>query len=116
MTTRCINLATCSTPSAGSAALWMGRQNHSNLPSGQLGFRRRDRRWRQVHHHGSFDDPEFLNAYQTAVHGGAKARLLGSWRLVRWQIENPMAHSPIRLATTPQDSSCILPTAGCPHN
>ena len=31
-------------------------------------FRRdTDRRWRQVHHHGSIDDPEVLAAYQNAV-------------------------------------------------
>jgi ketosteroid isomerase-like protein len=51
-------------------------------------FRRRDGRWRQVHHHGSIDDPGLLGAYQSAVRGSAKAWLLGSWRLVRWHIEN----------------------------
>jgi SnoaL-like domain len=30
-------------------------------------FRRVDRRWRQVHHHGSIDDPALLHAYQQAV-------------------------------------------------
>lgn len=33
-------------------------------------FRRgADGRWRQVHHHGSFDEPELLAAYQQAVAG-----------------------------------------------
>jgi ketosteroid isomerase-like protein len=26
--------------------------------------------WRQIHHHGSIDDPELLNQYQKAVRGG----------------------------------------------
>jgi ketosteroid isomerase-like protein len=30
-------------------------------------FRRIDGAWRQVHHHGSIDDPELLAAYQSAV-------------------------------------------------
>jgi len=30
-------------------------------------FRRIDGAWRQVHHHGSFDDPALLAAYQEAV-------------------------------------------------
>jgi ketosteroid isomerase-like protein len=30
-------------------------------------FRRRDDRWRQVHHHGSIDDADMLARYQTAV-------------------------------------------------
>jgi ketosteroid isomerase-like protein len=30
-------------------------------------FRRIDGEWRQVHHHGSIDDPELLGAYQQAV-------------------------------------------------
>ncbi len=30
-------------------------------------FRRIDGAWRQVHHHGSIDDPELLAAYQKAV-------------------------------------------------
>ncbi len=30
-------------------------------------FRRIDGEWRQVHHHGSIDDPELLRAYQQAV-------------------------------------------------
>jgi ketosteroid isomerase-like protein len=30
-------------------------------------FRRADGRWRQVHHHGSIDDPHLLSAYQKAV-------------------------------------------------
>jgi ketosteroid isomerase-like protein len=30
-------------------------------------FRFRDERWRQVHHHGSIDDPVLLAAYQAAV-------------------------------------------------
>ena len=31
-------------------------------------FERIDGRWRQVHHHGSMDNPALLNAYQEAVH------------------------------------------------
>jgi ketosteroid isomerase-like protein len=30
-------------------------------------FRRADGRWRQVHHHGSIDDPTLLETYQRAV-------------------------------------------------
>lgn len=30
-------------------------------------FRFRNGRWRQVHHHGSIDDPQLLAAYQSAV-------------------------------------------------
>ncbi|MDQ2802483.1 MAG: nuclear transport factor 2 family protein, partial [Pseudomonadota bacterium] len=30
-------------------------------------FRRAGGRWRQVHHHGSIDDPALLVAYRTAV-------------------------------------------------
>ncbi len=30
-------------------------------------FRRIDGEWRQVHHHGSIDDPKLLEAYQQAV-------------------------------------------------
>lgn len=30
-------------------------------------FRRVDGRWRQIHHHGSIDDPQLLDAYQKAV-------------------------------------------------
>jgi ketosteroid isomerase-like protein len=33
-------------------------------------YRRIDGEWRQVHHHGSMDDPELLARYQTAVRGG----------------------------------------------
>lgn len=29
-----------------------------------------DGQWRQVHHHGSIDDPELLASYQSAVRGG----------------------------------------------
>ncbi|MBV9971280.1 MAG: nuclear transport factor 2 family protein [Xanthobacteraceae bacterium] len=32
-------------------------------------FRRVEDRWRQVHHHGSIDDPQLLQAYQEAVNG-----------------------------------------------
>lgn len=32
-------------------------------------FRRIDGRWRQVHHHGSIEDPQLLDRYQTAVLG-----------------------------------------------
>jgi len=32
-------------------------------------FHRRDGLWRQVHHHGSIDDPEQLAAYQQLVRG-----------------------------------------------
>lgn len=34
-------------------------------------FRRVDGRWRQVHHHGSIEDPDLLRRYQAAV-GGAR--------------------------------------------
>jgi ketosteroid isomerase-like protein len=34
-------------------------------------FRRIDGAWRQVHHHGSIDDPELLRAYQQAVRPSA---------------------------------------------
>jgi ketosteroid isomerase-like protein len=30
-------------------------------------FRSRDGRWRQLHHHGSIDDPSILAAYQAAI-------------------------------------------------
>jgi ketosteroid isomerase-like protein len=33
-------------------------------------FRLIDRKWRQVHHHGSIDDAELLGRYQRAVRGG----------------------------------------------
>ena len=29
-----------------------------------------DGRWRQVHHHGSIDDPELLAQYQSAIKNG----------------------------------------------
>ncbi len=32
-------------------------------------FRKISGRWRQVHHHGSIDDPKLLEMYQTAVAG-----------------------------------------------
>jgi hypothetical protein len=32
-------------------------------------YRRHDGRWRQIHHHGSIDNPELLEAYQQAVMG-----------------------------------------------
>jgi len=32
-------------------------------------FRKVENRWRQVHHHGSFDDPELLGQYQRLVLG-----------------------------------------------
>jgi ketosteroid isomerase-like protein len=31
-------------------------------------FRRIDSKWRQVHHHGSIEDPQLLFAYQSAFH------------------------------------------------
>lgn len=34
-------------------------------------FRWRGGRWRQVHHHGSMDDPELLAAYQRALRGSS---------------------------------------------
>jgi len=34
-------------------------------------FRLLDGRWRQVHHHGSFDEPELLASYQKAIQAGA---------------------------------------------
>lgn len=33
-------------------------------------FVKMEKRWRQVHHHGSIDDPELLARYQKAVSGG----------------------------------------------
>lgn len=32
-------------------------------------FRKMGDRWRQIHHHGSIDDPQLLERYQTAVLG-----------------------------------------------
>lgn len=37
-------------------------------------FRRIDGRWRQVHHHGSIDDPKLLSAYQDAVRANASKK------------------------------------------
>lgn len=34
-------------------------------------YRRRNGRWRQVHHHGSMDEPQLLDRYQKAVAAGA---------------------------------------------
>lgn len=34
-------------------------------------FQRIDGRWRQVHHHGSIEDPKLLSNYQSAVKGRA---------------------------------------------
>ncbi len=34
-------------------------------------FRFLDGEWRQIHHHGSFDDPELLASYQKAISSGA---------------------------------------------
>jgi ketosteroid isomerase-like protein len=54
----------------------VGRERGSFAASGQRldlairtsrVFRRLDGRWRQVHHHGSIDDPRLLGAYQAAV-------------------------------------------------
>ncbi|MBI5379019.1 MAG: nuclear transport factor 2 family protein [Nitrospirae bacterium] len=36
-------------------------------------FRLMDGRWRQVHHHGSIDDPGLLARYQSAIQGGQHA-------------------------------------------
>jgi ketosteroid isomerase-like protein len=36
-------------------------------------FRRIEGRWRQVHHHGSMDDPRLLAQYQEAVGAGRRA-------------------------------------------
>ena len=36
-------------------------------------FKQLDGRWRQVHHHGSIDDPDLLKRYQAAVGAGAGA-------------------------------------------
>lgn len=33
-------------------------------------FRMMEGRWRQVHHHGSIEDPELLSRYQVVVRGG----------------------------------------------
>lgn len=35
-------------------------------------FRLLDGRWRQMHHHGSIDDPKLLSAYQQAVTAGER--------------------------------------------
>lgn len=35
-------------------------------------FRKLSGRWRQVHHHGSIDDPDLLHRYQAAVLGPAR--------------------------------------------
>jgi ketosteroid isomerase-like protein len=37
-------------------------------------FRRVNDRWRQIHHHGSIEDPDMLAAYQSAVLGGPPTR------------------------------------------
>jgi len=37
-------------------------------------FQRIDGRWRQVHHHGSIDDPALLRRYQAGVAGAAAGR------------------------------------------
>lgn len=34
-------------------------------------YQKLDGRWRQVHHHGSIDEPDLLKTYQQAVHGRA---------------------------------------------
>ena len=36
-------------------------------------FRREGARWRQIHHHGSIDDPELLAAFQRAVRSAKPA-------------------------------------------
>lgn len=36
-------------------------------------FRLMDGRWRQVHHHGSIEDPALLARYQSAIQGGQHA-------------------------------------------
>ena len=35
-------------------------------------FRKLDGEWKQVHHHGSIDDPELLERYRTAVLAGGR--------------------------------------------
>ena len=37
-------------------------------------FRKLDGRWRQVHHHGSMDDPKLLQRYQDALGAGSSQR------------------------------------------
>jgi ketosteroid isomerase-like protein len=43
-----------------------GRRLHLTIRTSRV-FRRIGKRWRQIHHHGSFDDPTLLEAYQSAV-------------------------------------------------
>lgn len=40
-------------------------------------FRKHQGRWRQVHHHGSIEDPALLERYQTAVRGAAASPSAG---------------------------------------
>ncbi|MGH9614320.1 MAG: nuclear transport factor 2 family protein [Bryobacteraceae bacterium] len=45
----------------------MGRPKHQPLNRTTRIFRRDGSRWRQVHHHGSFEDPALLNRYRQAI-------------------------------------------------
>jgi ketosteroid isomerase-like protein len=64
-------------------------------------FEKSDGRWRQIHHHGSIDDPAMLRAYHEAVFGRSgdpaehpkqaasnREKLLGTWNLVSWEIDD----------------------------
>lgn len=60
------------------ACLFVGREKGiCESPSGTLALRfrttrwfvRRDGVWRQLHHHGSIEEPALLAAYQTAIFG-----------------------------------------------
>lgn len=46
-----------------------GRPLRLAIRTSRIFFREADGLWRQVHHHGSIDDPEMLAAYQNAVVG-----------------------------------------------
>ena len=61
---------------AGDLFYAVGRERgQADIPSGNLDvqirttrvFRQLGGRWRQVHHHGSFDDPQQLAKYQSLV-------------------------------------------------
>jgi ketosteroid isomerase-like protein len=43
-----------------------GRQHDVSIRTTRV-FRRFEGKWRQIHHHGSIDDPEMLAAFQKAV-------------------------------------------------
>jgi ketosteroid isomerase-like protein len=62
----------------GPACLFIGREKGTcESPAGTLALRirtsrwfvRRDGVWKQLHHHGSIEEPALLAAYQTAIFG-----------------------------------------------